>query len=197
MTDQENQVENSENPAPETDAPAPESEAAEEAPAEAAAAPADVPVEEPAPVAAAVAAPAAHVHDAHGHGDGAHGGHGHGSSAHGGHGDDHFAHTTPMWLLLGVLGALIVLTVLTVGVTAVDLGSQGNFVVAMIIATIKAALVMAFFMHLVWDSKFNVVAFVSSFLFVLLFLSMSVLDRKEYQPGIDHFENAAKEAAQE
>lgn len=126
---------------------------------------------------------AAHGHDAHG----AHG--------HGGH-DDHFAHTTPMWLLLGVLGALIVLTVMTVGVTMVDLGSQGNFVVAMIIATIKAALVMGFFMHLVWDSKFNVVAFVSSFLFVLLFLSMAVLDRKEYQPVIDTFENAAKEAAQ-
>ena len=40
-------------------------------------------------------------------------------------------------LLLGVLSALILLTVMTVGVTMVDLGSQWNFVVAMIIATIK------------------------------------------------------------
>jgi cytochrome c oxidase subunit 4 len=114
-----------------------------------------------------------------------------GSSDHA-HGADHFAHILPMSLLVGVAGALIVLTVLTVGVTAVDLGSQGNFIVAMIIATIKAALVMGIFMHMVWDSKFNVVAFASSFLFVLLFLSMSVLDRAEYRPGVDHFETDMK-----
>jgi len=113
--------------------------------------------------------------DAHGHG-------------HGAHGDDHFAHTLPMKMLIGVLGALVILTVLTVAVTSVDLGSQGNFIIAMIIATIKAALVMGYFMHLVWDSKFNVFAFLSSFLFVLLFLSMTLLDRGEYQSGIDRFE---------
>ena len=93
-----------------------------------------------------------------------------------------------MTILGGVLGALIVLTVLTVAVTSIDLGSQGNFIVAMIIATIKAALVMGYFMHLVWDSKFNALLFLSSFLFVLLFLSMALLDRREYQPGIDGFE---------
>ncbi|MCH2110284.1 MAG: cytochrome C oxidase subunit IV family protein [Polyangiaceae bacterium] len=110
-------------------------------------------------------------------------------------GDHHGPHITPKPLLLGVLGALIVLTVLTVGVTAIDLGSEGNFVVAMVIATIKAVLVMAFFMHLAWDKKFNVVVFCSSFLFVLLFLSMSLLDRSEYQSKIDHFsnDNAPKE----
>src|SRR5688572_28102445 len=85
--------------------------------------------------------------------------HGHEAEAGHGHGDDHFAHVLPMPLLIGVLLALILLTILTVGVTAVDLGSQGNFVVAMIIATVKAVLVMGYFMHMVWDSKFNVVAF--------------------------------------
>ena len=84
--------------------------------------------------------------------------------------------------------------VLTVAVTSVDLGSQGNFIVAMIIATIKAALVMGYFMHLVWDSKFNVFAFLSSFLFVLLFLSMALLDRGEYRPTIDRFEADQKTA---
>jgi cytochrome c oxidase subunit IV len=119
----------------------------------------------------------------------ARGGHAHGGGGHGAaHGDEHFAHTLPMTMLIGVLGALVILTVLTVAVTSVDLGSQGNFIVAMIIATIKAALVMGYFMHLVWDSKFNVFAFLSSFLFVLLFLSMALLDRGEYQPTIDSFE---------
>lgn len=125
------------------------------------------------------------------------GGHGHASGdAHGGHGDEHFAHTLPMKVLVGVLGALIVLTVLTVAVTSLDLGSQGNFVVAMIIATIKAALVMGYFMHLVWDSKFNVFVFLSSFLFVMLFLSMALLDRQEYQTDIDTFEADQKATAQ-
>lgn len=120
------------------------------------------------------------------------------SESHAAHGDGHHdghGHIAPMWLLLGVLGALIVLTVLTVAVTAVDLGSQGNFVVAMIVATIKAILVMGFFMHLIWDSKFNVIAFTSSFFFVMLFLSITVLDRKEYAPSIRQFENDAAAAA--
>src|SRR5688572_5575223 len=91
---------------------------------------------------------------------GAHGGAG-GHAVHatdGAHGaDDHdhgLAHTTPLSLLFGVLGALLVLTIITVAVTAVDLGANGNLWVAMIIATIKAALVCVFFMHLAWDQRF-------------------------------------------
>lgn len=114
---------------------------------------------------------------------------GHGA---GGHGDGHgHGHVLPMWLLLGVLGALVVLTVVTVGVTAVDLGAQGNLIVAMIIATIKAILVMGFFMHLIWDSRFNLIAFTSSFFFVILFLSMSMLDRSEYHSTVQAFESDA------
>lgn len=114
------------------------------------------------------------------------------SASHGGHEDhDHgLAHTAPVQLLLGVFAALTILTILTVGVTAVDLGSQGNFIVAMVIASIKAVLVMAFFMHMLWDSKFNVVVFVSSFLFVVLFLTLSLTDRSEYQRSIDAWETA-------
>ncbi len=121
--------------------------------------------------------------------------HHHGS--HGGHEDhqEHLGHTAPMSLLIGVLSALIMLTILTVAVTAIDLGGQGNFVVAMIIATVKAALVMGYFMHMIWDSKFNVVAFTSSFLFVLLFLAMTVLDRSEYRDDIKAFENDQTSAA--
>lgn len=105
--------------------------------------------------------------------------------AHEGHG---LAHTTSVPLLLGVFAALTILTILTVAVTAIDLGSQGNFIVAMVVATIKASLVMGLFMHMVWDSKFNVVVFTSSFLFVLLFLTMSLTDRGEYQQAIDTWE---------
>jgi len=102
--------------------------------------------------------------------------------------DHGLMHVAPIKLLFGVFGALTVLTIATVAVTSFDLGSQGNFIVAMIIATVKAGLVMAFFMHLVWDKKFNLTVFLSSFLFALLFLSISLADRSEYQTEIDQFE---------
>lgn len=116
-----------------------------------------------------------------------------GGDPHGTHGTHdshggHLGHVAPMSVLIGVLAALILLTILTVGVTAVDLGSQGNFVVAMIIATVKAVLVMGYFMHLFWDSKFNIVAFGSSFLFAALFFAMAFLDRSENQGDIDAWE---------
>ena len=126
---------------------------------------------------AAHAPAAAHAHGgAHGHGDG----HGHG-----------LAHTMPVPMLLGVLAALMLLTILTVSVTNFDLGAQGNLVVAMVIATIKAGLVVAFFMHLVWDKKLHLLLFLTSVLFLILFLSLSVNDRGEYQHDIDAFQNSS------
>jgi cytochrome c oxidase subunit 4 len=116
---------------------------------------------------------------------------GHAQDAHAGHG---LAHTMPVWMLLAVLGALMGLTVLTVSVTSFDLGSQGNLVIAMVIATIKAALVCTFFMHLLWDKKFHLILFLTAVLFVILFLSMSITDRGEYQHGIDAYQNATSSA---
>ena len=107
-----------------------------------------------------------------------------------GHGDDHghgLAHTMPLPLLFGVLGALLALTIATVAVTSIDLGAQGNLVVAMIIATVKAALVCVFFMHLLWDKKFNAVLFLTSVLLLILFLSLTTNDRGEYQQAVDDY----------
>jgi hypothetical protein len=42
-----------------------------------------------------------------------------------------------------------------------------------------------------WDKKFNVVVFLSSFLFVILFLTMALTDRREYQRSIDTFQAQA------
>jgi cytochrome c oxidase subunit IV len=120
-----------------------------------------------------------------------HAGHGHGA-----HHDDHahaeghdhgLAHTTPVSLLFGILAALLVLTIATVAVTSIDLGAQGNLIVAMVIATIKAALVCTFFMHLLWDKKFNAILFLTSVLFLILFLSMATTDRGEYQHLVDEY----------
>jgi cytochrome c oxidase subunit 4 len=107
----------------------------------------------------------------------------HGHAAHG------LAHTMPVWMLAAVLGALMGLTVLTVSVTNFDLGSEGNLVVAMVIATIKAGLVVTFFMHLLWDKKFHLILLLTAVLFVVLFLSMSITDRGEYQKNIDLYQS--------
>jgi cytochrome c oxidase subunit 4 len=112
------------------------------------------------------------------------------SHDHGTHGDGHghgLAHTMPVWMLCGVLGALLVLTIATVAVTAIDLGAQGNLIVAMVIATVKAVLVCTFFMHLLWDKKFNLVLFLTSVLFLILFLAMARTDRGEYQHSVDEY----------
>jgi len=95
------------------------------------------------------------------------------------------AHTTPVWLLVSILLVLMFLTVLTVAVTSFDLGAQGNLVVAMVIATIKAGLVVTFFMHLAWDKRFHAIALAAGVLFLILFLAMVVADRGEYQIDID------------
>lgn len=109
--------------------------------------------------------------------------------------DDHasFAHPAPVKLLLGVFFALVILTVLTL-LLAGNMGPFG-FVVAMLLATLKATLVMLFFMHMFWDKGINIVAFLSSLLFVGLFLFMTLLDSSHYQNSVDDFPRAAPAAA--
>lgn len=102
------------------------------------------------------------------------GGHG---SAHGG------AHVVPARILLGVFGALVVLTWVTVAATWVDLGA-GNLWLAMAIATLKGTLVALFFMHLRWDRPVNAIIFIGTLLFVLLFVGIALTDTASYQPEI-------------
>ena len=111
------------------------------------------------------------------------------------HGDHGFAHTTPLSLLFTVLGALLFLTILTVSVTSFDLGAQGNLVVAMVIATLKAGLVVTYFMHLRWDRVFHLILFLTAILFLILFLSMAITDRSEYDKDLEAFRAAQAQAA--
>jgi cytochrome c oxidase subunit 4 len=98
---------------------------------------------------------------------------------------DELAHVTPKRLLLGVWGALMILTVVTVAVTLIDFGAQTNLIIAMAIATIKAGLVVTYFMHLRWDRPFHTLIFLGSLLFVSLFISMTLLDKSEYEGSIE------------
>ena len=84
-------------------------------------------------------------------------------------------HIIPIQTYLKVFGALMFLTVLTVAVTYVDLGSF-NIVLAMFIAIIKSTLVLLFFMHLYYDNKTNLMFFLASILFMIIFITFTYFD---------------------
>jgi cytochrome c oxidase subunit 4 len=112
-------------------------------------------------------------------------------AAHGHSNDGYdFAHPMPVPVLLAVFFALVFLTILTVVQTNFDFGSF-EIAIVMIIATIKAALVMAFFMHLAYDKPFNIIVFMSSFVFVALFVIFTLSDSKMTSPS---FEPVVEEA---
>jgi cytochrome c oxidase subunit 4 len=93
------------------------------------------------------------------------------------------AHVMPASILLGVFATLIGLTVLTVAVTWHDFGSW-NLLVALAIATVKAALVALYFMHLRYDHPFNGLVFVVALVFLGLFMSLTLLDTQQYQADV-------------
>jgi len=105
--------------------------------------------------------------------------------AHEAHGRGDLHHVVSLGILLKVFGALIVLTVITVAASTVNFGEL-NLVVAMVIAVIKASLVVLFFMHLIWDKPFNSIVFVGCLIFVGLFISLALLDTGQYQNTVNH-----------
>src|SRR5215472_11814355 len=107
--------------------------------------------------------------------------------AHGhGHADDgavhvHIATTRFYW---GIFGALVLLTIATVKVSYYDFGAA-NTIIAMLIATMKASLVAAFFMHLRHDKLFNTLAFLAAFLFLAIFILLTY-DDLGYRARVDN-----------
>ena len=87
-------------------------------------------------------------------------------------------------VLLAVYVALVVLTVLTVGITKVNFGNF-NVGVALTIAVVKAALVILYFMHLKYDSPFNGLVLIIALLFVALFIWFAMQDSSEYKVNYD------------
>jgi cytochrome c oxidase subunit IV len=78
-------------------------------------------------------------------------------------------------------------------VTWVDLGPW-NLVVALSIATLKAALVALYFMHLRYDHPFNGLALVAALVFLAIFLVFTLMDAVAYQPDIQRLRDAAPTA---
>jgi len=107
--------------------------------------------------------------------------HAHKSNGHGHDGE--FSHPMPVWMLLSVFFALLALTVLTVYQSTFSLGNMEIWL-SLSIATVKAGLVIAFFMHLLWDKPLNAIIILSSLVFVALFLGFTMMDAQGYRENL-------------
>ena len=92
-------------------------------------------------------------------------------------------HVVPIRTLLGVLAALLVLTIATVAITLVDMGHL-NIVFALSIAFVKGTLVLLYFMHLRWDRPFHAIVIVSAVAFVTLFIGFTLIDALQYHQDL-------------
>lgn len=90
----------------------------------------------------------------------------------------------PVWQLLAVFFALIILTIITVFQSTLDLGNS-ELIISMVVATIKASLVILFFMHMIHDKPLNAIIFLSSFIFVALFLGFTLMDSSAYRDSLE------------
>ena len=94
-----------------------------------------------------------------------------------GHADDGgvHVHVSSVPFYIAVFLGLLVLTGMTVGQSYVDLGKL-NIVIVVLIATMKASLVVTFFMHLRWDNKLNALIFISTIFFIGIFFAYTLHD---------------------
>lgn len=100
----------------------------------------------------------------------------HGQQKDGAHPSEH--HVAPFSMYMKVFWALVVLTVVTVFTAKfVHFGSHtANIVVAMVIALVKASLVVMFFMHQKYETKVNRLFFGAAFGTLVLFIFFVVVD---------------------
>lgn len=86
---------------------------------------------------------------------------------------DPLSHHKKAYFVVWIL--LLCFTVTTVWVAYHNFGIF-NIVVAMGIASVKAALVILYFMHLKYDNRTNQVVFISAFFFLFIFIALTLSD---------------------
>ena len=91
------------------------------------------------------------------------------------HADDGH-HIIPFATYFKVFASLIFLTVITVAASRIDMGFM-NDIVAFGIASVKAGLVLAIFMHLKYDNKMNRVIIGCSAFFLLVMYFFTIVDQ--------------------
>src|SRR5437867_12587701 len=91
--------------------------------------------------------------------------------------DEHAAphHITPLWIYIAVFSALAVGTLLTWYASTINLG-WANTPIALVIATIKAVLVILFFMHLKYSTRLTWVVVIAAFLWLAMLFVLTFSD---------------------
>ncbi|MCE9613483.1 MAG: cytochrome C oxidase subunit IV family protein [Lentisphaerae bacterium] len=84
-------------------------------------------------------------------------------------------HIVPVRLYLGIFGALMVLTAITVTVSFYDLGFLNTFV-AITIAVCKATLVILYFMHVRYSNKLIWVFAGAGFVWLVILIAFTLSD---------------------
>ena len=84
---------------------------------------------------------------------------------------------------LMIFGALMVLTIITVGVSYVHLPTALAVLVALVVATIKASLVAMYFMHLLHERKVIYWALTLTLIFFIFLMFVPLLTNTDKIPG--------------
>jgi cytochrome c oxidase subunit 4 len=84
-------------------------------------------------------------------------------------------HIVPPKVYIGIFLSLMVLTAATVGAAYVNLGAL-NIVVALAIATVKATLVVLYFMHARYSPKRTQLVIISAVFWLAIMLALTLSD---------------------
>lgn len=90
-------------------------------------------------------------------------------------------HIVPPKVYVGIFSSLMVLTAATVGAAFVSLG-QFNIVIALAIATLKATLVVLYFMHVRYSPKRTQLVIICAMFWLAIMLALTMSDYSTRQP---------------
>jgi cytochrome c oxidase subunit 4 len=85
-------------------------------------------------------------------------------------------HVIPPRLYLAVYAALILLTLATLAIASLNLPEQAHLWVGLAIATLKAVLVVLFFMHVWYSTRLTWVVALSGLLWLAILLAYTLTD---------------------
>jgi cytochrome c oxidase subunit 4 len=106
------------------------------------------------------------------------------------HGHDMQGHIVPVRTFFKVLVALLILTVITVAAAQVDLG-KWNIVGALVIASVKASLVILVFMHGKYENKILWTYILLPFILLAIMIG-GVFTDDPFRDRISHFKVSAE-----
>jgi cytochrome c oxidase subunit 4 len=83
-----------------------------------------------------------------------------------------------------VYAALLLLTVTTIGISRLPLGEDWHLAIGLLIGTVKALLVILFFMHVIYSPRLTWLAALAGLLWlaILIFLTMNDYLTRDWYP---------------